>query len=188
MEKKNGKIIGKDFPFTTRELFEKIRLALSENGEMPEDLLDYHLATSETREIRDCEFDVKMDVHYGGNEGIYLCMYLEGNIGEVKAEKSCYGKYELGTFKTLVETKEALQKMSLLGANFIYAARSYVEENIDDFIWVGYRVAAYDDKGNYKAGYITPKVERVGELKKKLEEKYSSVKVTDLATRKEVEF
>lgn len=186
MEKKNGKIIGKDFPFTTKELFEKIRLALIENGEMPENLLDYHLGTSETREIRDCEFDVKMDVHYGGNEGIYLFMYLEGNIGEVKGGKPCYEKYDLGTFKTLVETKEALQKMSLLGANFIYAARSYVEENIDDFIWIGYRVAAYDNEGNYKGGYITPRKERAIELKAKLEEKYSSVKVVDLSTREEV--
>ena len=181
-----NKIAGKDFPFTTKELFERVRLALIENGEMPEDLLDYTLGTRENQDVRDCEFDVKMDVHYGGNEGIYLCMYLEGNIGKVKEGKPCYEKYDLGTFKTLLETKEALQKMSLLGANFIYEARSFVESNIDDFIWTGYRVAAYDDKGNYKAGYITPKEERVGELKKKLEEKYSSVKVTDLATRKEV--
>lgn len=181
-----SKIIGKDIPFTTSELFEKIRLALIANGEMPENLLDYALATRETREIRECEFDVKMDLHYGGNEGIYLYMYLEGNIGEIKEEKFCYGKYDLGTFKTLVETKEALQKMSLLGANFIYAARSYVEANIDDFIWTGYRVAAYDNEGNYKGGYITLKKERAIELKEELGEKYSSVKIVDLSTRKEL--
>lgn len=178
---------GKDMPFTTKEFFEKIRLLLIDNGEMPQNLLDYALSTNTIKQIRDCEFDVKMDVHYGGNEGIYLVMYLEGNIGD-KSEDNRQGKtYQLGTFKTLVETKEALQQMALLGANFIYAARSYVDKNLDDFIWTGYRVAAYDSEGKHKIGYISPTLERARELKAKLEERYPEcyVPIIDLATRKE---
>lgn len=48
---------GKDMPFTTKEFFEKIRLLLIDNGEMPQNLLDYALSTNTIRQIRDCEFD-----------------------------------------------------------------------------------------------------------------------------------
>ena len=180
---------GKDMPFTTKEFFEKIRLLLIDNGEMPQNLLDYALSTNDLMQIRDCEFDVKMDVHYGGNEGIYLVMYLEGYIGEYENHgNKRYEKYKLGTFKTLVETKEAFQQMALLGANFIYAARSYVDKNLDDFIWTGYRVAAYDSEGKHKIGYISPTLERARELKVKLEERYPEcyVPIIDLAARKEI--
>ena len=180
---------GKDMPFTTEVFFEKIRLLLVNNGEMPQNLLDYSLSTNKIKQIRDCEFDVKMDVHFGGNEGIYLGIYLEGYIGEYEDHgNKRYEKYELGTFKTLVETKEAFQQMALLGANFVYAARSYIDENLDDFIWIGYRVAAYDSEGSRKTGYITPTLARARELKTKLTEWYPEcyVPIIDLAARKEI--
>lgn len=176
---------GKDMPYTTWDLFEKTRLALIENKEMPENLLDYALATRERILLKDCEFDIKMDVHFGGSEGIYLWLYLEGNIGE---KDKPHGRYELGTFKTLVETKEALQQMALIGANFIYAGREFIEKNLDDFIWLGYKLTVTDKDGKRRAGWIIRDREKVIAKKAEYEEKYPDcdVVLVDLETRKEI--
>ena len=176
---------GKDMPFTTEQLFEEIKNILIASGEMPDNMLDYAISTHDSVQIRDCEFDVKMDVHFGGNEGIYLYMYLAGDIG-VEGEPS--GKYGLGTFKTLHEDKDSLQQMSLLGANFIWAAHTFVEKNMDDFIWTGFSVVGMTEEGTKKMGYIVNTKERAMQRKKQFLEKYpdGKVQITDLATRKKV--
>ena len=68
-------------PMTTEELFEKINSILIEKSKIP-DILDYSLATSNPIPIRTYEFDLRNSLNYGGNEGIYLVLwieYLEGN-------------------------------------------------------------------------------------------------------------
>lgn len=60
---------------TTEELFNKIRGILKEKGKLP-DILDYGLAAHNPAPIRTCEFDLKSNLTYGGNEGIYLSLSL----------------------------------------------------------------------------------------------------------------
>lgn len=176
---------GKDMPFTTEQLFKEIKNILIASGEMPDNMLDYAISTHDSVQIRDCEFDVKMDVHFGGNEGIYLNMYLEGNIGK---DNEPHGRYLLGTFKTLYEDEEALQKMALLGASFIWEARSYIDANLNDFIWTGYSVIGTDENGKKRMHYLVKTMERVSIHKNQFLEKHSVGKVQciDLSNRKEI--
>lgn len=152
-----NKIPGKDLPYTTWDLFEKIRLKLIKTGDMPDNLLDYTLPTSERIPICDTEFEVKMDLKFGGNEGIYLYMYLEGRIHQNDGDT---GVYHLGTFKTLVETKEAMIKMSSIGAAFIYEAGAFVNCNLSDFTWKGYSIEYYENDKKSPVGFWTMNEEK----------------------------
>lgn len=63
-------------PMTTAELFNKICSILKEKNKMP-DILDYGLATHAPVPIKTYEFDLKTNLTYGGNEGIYLGLRIE---------------------------------------------------------------------------------------------------------------
>lgn len=169
-------------PYSTAEFFHEISSILISNSEVP-DILDYSLATSHELTIKDCEFDIKMDVHFGGNEGIYLYLYLEGSFGHEVSDKRC----ELGTFKTLHETKEAFQQMALLGANFICAARDFVEKDLDAFIWSGYKLTAVAPDGKRLSGYYISDKERALERKKDFIKTYPDSKVVLMDMEKRTE-
>ena len=81
-------------PMTTEELFEKINSILKEKGKIP-DILDYSLATSNPVPIRTYEFDLRSSLNYGGNEGIYLVLWIEYMEEYVKRRAG------IGTFKML---------------------------------------------------------------------------------------
>lgn len=70
-------------PMTTEELFEKIQGVLKEKGKLP-DILDYGLATHRPVPITNYEFDLKSNLNYGGNEGIYLDLWIEYSVGGQK--------------------------------------------------------------------------------------------------------
>lgn len=58
-------------PMTTEELFNRINIIQKEKNKLP-DILDYGLAASNPVPIRTYQFDLKHNLAYGGNEGIYL--------------------------------------------------------------------------------------------------------------------
>ncbi len=97
---------------TTEELFNEICRILKEKGRVP-DILDYGLATHSPVPVTNCEFDLKSNLDYGGNEGIYLDIWTEYSA----EEKKCINR--LGTFKTLNTNHEAMHTMAGLLADFI---------------------------------------------------------------------
>ena len=128
-------------PYNGKAFFELIKNMLVEKQQLPV-ILDYGIGSmnAERIELRSSEFDIRMDIDFGGSEGIYVSIYIDGCIGEAE------GRYNIGTFKTLHESEEAFRTMALLGANFILAAREYVRKNMLDFEWTGFYLTANPKK------------------------------------------
>ena len=166
----------------TNELFQVIEKIIKEKEAWPE-IIDYSLAERNPVEIEREGFDIKFDVHFGGNEGIYLSVFAEGQISDAPP-----GRFYMGTIKTLLEGEDALQKMSLLGASFIWEGRKYVEKNIDEFIRYGYKMVPSNT--NY-ALYVGSK-ERVQQKLKYFfvdaPNPHESVNVINMKTKKEKVF
>ena len=72
---------------------------------------------------------------YGGSEGIYLDIYLDGSIDE-KQEK--YSRIRIAVIKTLSESREAMRIMAKLGADWVVDVTAIVNENMEDFTWDGF--------------------------------------------------
>ena len=66
-------------PYTVKEFFEKVKEKICNEGNWP-DGIDYALPENKELEIRSSEFSVVSQVAYGGSEGIYLDIYLDGSI------------------------------------------------------------------------------------------------------------
>lgn len=115
----------------TDEFFREIVKALKEKGDYP-DILDYDLPTREPMEMDTTEFMFRSDLNPGGSEGIYLSVSIQ-TYGDRCVDN-------LGTFKTLEDSKEAMQIMGKLLGDFIYEARAYVNAHYDDFDRRGYSV------------------------------------------------
>ena len=166
-------------PMTTAELFNKICSILKEKGKLP-NILDYHLATSHPVPIRTYEFGLKTNLAYGGNEGIYLGLRIE-----YFAENEWCVR-DLGTFKTLLESDEAMHIMAALLADFVIEEHAYVNANLDDFTWEGADVYMLDEKGKrLKGGFSCGCMENALKRKDELLKKYPQVVIRDNATRKE---
>lgn len=169
-------------PMTTKELFEKIRDILKEKDKLP-DILDYGLATDKPIPIRNYEFDLKNNLDYGGSEGIYLDLWI---VYFSDGERSTH---DLGTFKTLDSSNEAMHIMADLLADFIIEESSYVNKNLDDFTWQGADVRAFDENGKplnwcYSCNNMEDALNRKDDLLKK----YPKVVIRDNATREEKHF
>ena len=113
-------------PMTTEELFNRINVILKEKGKLP-DILDYGLATHSPVSITNYEYGLKNKLDYGGNEGIYLDMWIEYTADGTRCANG------LGTFKTLRTDDEAMHIMAALLADFIIEEYAYVNANLDDF-------------------------------------------------------
>ena len=114
--------------YRTDELFRLIDSKLKEEGLLPE-ILDYGLPTHDPRPVKTMSWDTIGRVSFGSSEGIYLDICLEGDMGG-----GAYERVELGTYKTLLEDKEAFSTMSLLNTEFVFAMRDFVNAHMDDFI------------------------------------------------------
>lgn len=125
--------------YTNESLFNTIVNLLREKGLLP-DILDYDLSDRNIADIKTCEWDCTADLRFGGNEGIYLDVYAEGNISKG------HDKVRLGVFKTLCEDREAFYTMAKLQADFIFETRDFVNENLDDFNWTGYDIEFYREE------------------------------------------
>lgn len=166
-------------PMTTEELFGIICEILKEKGKMP-DILDYGLATHNPVPITNYEYGLKNKLDYGGNEGIYLDLWIEYTADGKRYANS------LGTFKTLSTDNEAMHIMANLLADFIIEEYAYVNTNLDDFTWEGVNVHVIEELGEKsKWGYSCGTMEAALERKDELLKKYRKVIVRDNATRKE---
>ena len=166
-------------PMTTEELFEKINSILKEKGKIP-DILDYGNATSNPVPIRTYEFDLRNSLNYGGNEGIYLVLWIE------YMEENEKRRAAIGTYKTLYEDSNAMHIMASLLANFIIEEHSYVNKNLDDFTWEGADVYALKENGERADwGYTCGTMDAALKRKDQLLKHHKKVVVRDNATRKE---
>ena len=166
-------------PMTTEELFEKINSILIEKGKIP-DILDYSLATGNPIPIRTYEFDLGSSLNYGGNEGIYLVLWIE------YMEENEKRRAAIGTYKTLYEDDNAMHIMASLLADFIIEEHSYVNGNLDDFTWEGADVYALKDNGDrVNWGYTCTTMEAALKKKDELLKNHQQVVVRNNATRKE---
>ncbi len=95
-------------PMTTVELFNKIYDILKEKGRIP-DILEYSHAAGSPAPIKTYEYELGSKLAYGGNEGIYLDIWMEHSKQ----------KQRIGIFKTLHENSEAMHIMAGLLADFI---------------------------------------------------------------------
>ena len=166
-------------PMTTEELFEKINSILIEKSKIP-DILDYSLATSNPIPIRTYEFDLRNSLNYGGNEGIYLDLWIEYLVENEKRRAA------IGTYKTLYEDDNAMHIMASLLADFIIEEYSYVNKNLDDFTWEGADVHALKENGErMNWGYTCGTMEAALKKKDELLKHHKKVVVRDNATRNE---
>ncbi len=166
-------------PMTTEELFEKINSILKEKGKIP-NILDYGLATSNPIPIRTYEFDLRSSLNYGGNEGIYLDLWIEYRVENEKRRAT------IGTYKTLYEDDNAMHIMASLLADFIIEEYSYVNGNLDDFTWEGADVHVLKDNGErMNWGYTCGTMEAALKKKDELLKHHKKVVVRDNETRKE---
>ena len=166
-------------PMTTEELFEKINSILKEKSKIP-DILDYGHATSNPIPIRTYEFDLRNSLNYGGNEGIYLVLWIEYMEGNEKRRAA------MGTYKTLYEDDNAMHIMASLLADFIIEEYSHVNKNLDDFTWEGADVYVLKDNGDrLNWGYTCGTMEAALKKKDELLKHHKKVVVRDNATRKE---
>lgn len=124
--------------YTNTEIFKLIMNQLQSEDRIP-DILDYALAESDPVEIRNYEFDVLGAVNYGGSEGVYIDLFLRGNIG-YGWSKECT---KLGTIKTLRTDDDSFRQMAVLMADFQIAATRFVNAHLNDFTWLGYDVDYY---------------------------------------------
>lgn len=166
-------------PMTTEELFDIICEILKEKGKLP-DILDYGLATHNPVPITNYEYGLRSKLDYGGNEGIYLDLWIEYTVDG----KGCPSG--LGTFKTLRTDDEAMHIMAALLADFIIEEYAYVNANLDDFTWEGVNVHVIEESGEKsKWGYSCGTMEAALKRKDELLMKYNKVIVRNNATRKE---
>ena len=166
-------------PMTTEELFNRINGILKEKGKLP-DILDYGLATHNPVPITNYEYGLRNKLDYGGNEGIYLELWMEYAADGKRCAR------DLGTFKTLSTDDEAMHIMAALFADFIIEEYAYVNANLDDFTWEGVNVHAIEESGEKsKWGYSCGTMEVALKRKDELLKKYPKVIVRDNATRKE---
>ena len=123
--------------WNARELFIMIDEGLREKGLRPEKILDYSNAGSATELLLSEEFDVVPYVVHGSCEGIYMTILLEtGDNAQVFSSHK--PRLNLGTYKTLNTDKESYMKMAMLGAEFVFALRDYVNDHMDEFNWTGF--------------------------------------------------
>ena len=166
-------------PMTTEELFNRIRGILKEKDKLPH-ILDYGLATHAPVSITNYEFDLKSNLGYGGNEGIYLDLWIEYYEDSQKLQKG------LGIFKTLNTDDEAMHIMAALLADFIIEECAYVNANLDDFTWKGADVHPIGENGKRISwGYSCGSMEAALKRKDEFLKKYPKVAVRDNETRKE---
>ena len=132
--------------WNARELFLMVNELLRAEHVYPEDLLEYSSAGSGSEMILSEQFDIIPRVVHGQNEGIYMDILLVTN-DNARVFSNHKPSIRLGTFKTLRTDKEAYVRMSTLGAEFVYALSEYVNNNMDEFNWVGFDLSIFRNDG-----------------------------------------
>ena len=184
--KEGGKMKIKRIKWSARALFLMVEEKLKKDGLIPDDILDYSIAGSDSEMILSEEFDVIPRIVHGSNEGIYMDIILDaGNHPSAFSNREPY--IRLGTFKTLQTDKDAYIKMSVLGAEVVYAVRVYVQENMDEFNWTGFDLTFYHGEKRMLKMWVL-KYEQAMERAKTFIKKHDSgsyVKIRNNETEKE---
>ena len=167
-------------PYTVKEFFEKVKEKICNEGNWS-DGIDYALPENKELEIRSSEFSVVSQVAYGGSEGIYLDIYLDGSIDE-KQEK--YSRIRIAVIKTLSESREAMRIMAKLGADWVVDVTAIVNENMEDFTWDGFKVQVYNSEGRKCLGYYCMDKEQARKFYEKYSVTYKRVTLCDMESRK----
>ena len=107
--------------WTNVKLFNQIIKILKDRYDLP-NILDYYLPSRIEVEITTYEVHCIGSLTFGGSEGIYIDVYLEGK-----------NTIKLGTFKTLKENKPAWDTMALLMGNFQYETNKFIDSHIREF-------------------------------------------------------
>ena len=172
-------------PYTAGELFEEIIHKI----ETPE-WVDYALASNHSYDeasriqLKYYEFEIYTTTRYGGSEGVYTDVYITGNYLGPDDDFLDKKPIHIGTVKTLEEGPEAVKKMYGLAADIYIVATDFVNKNIDDFTWAGYKVKLHPgDRVSYEFSSEESMQRR---LNKMLEdgEDLSQAVITELSTRK----
>lgn len=165
----------------TNAFFESIM----EKVEIPTGLeLDYAIPDKfNVEELLDDEFDIVGCLKFGGCEGIYLDIILEGNFDKACTEK----RLHIGTIKTLSTSDDAFKKMTLLMAEFTIKGRNWMNDNQNLLLRRGYCVQVKKD-GEYVPWLICTTLERAMEIaKKETEDKKKEIQIFDLYYQKIVD-
>lgn len=166
-------------PMTTENLFNRIYDILKEKGRLP-DILEYGSPTRNPVPVTTYEYELVGKLAYGGNEGIYLDIWMEYSADREKPRQ------KLGGFKTLYESSDAMRTMAGLLADFIIEEYAYVNANLDDFTWEGVEIRVFDKNGKQSSWrYTCNTMESALNKKDELLKKFPKVIVRDNATRKE---
>lgn len=132
------------------------------------------------------EFDIYTTTQYGGSEGVYTDVFIQGNY---KGPDEDYDSkpIKIGTIKTLREGPEAVKKMYAFAADVYILATDYVNKNHDDFIWKGYKITP--DPNESIAFYYGSEESMARRIDKMVADgkDLSQAIITDMATRKTVD-
>lgn len=136
-------------------------------------ILDYSIPDKKIMEIKDIEFDVIAKTKWGGCEGIYTDVYIDGNIGSNNGIENLH----VMTLKTLYEDDEHFRKMTSIGAEFQIEARHFIEKNRKELIRTGYGVGRMDENMEYSGVWITRSKDSAKSLYNMLADKEGRKKV-----------
>ena len=166
-------------PYMARELFEEIiRVA----GKMPEciDSVSANNALSGSTFIKYYEFNIETVVEYGSCEGCYLNVYIKGRYDEEINSPRLY----LGSFSSLNASDDAIRELYAYAAELFIKATQYINENIDDFSWLGYRLKlSTEHNWAYEISSEEAVIRKIRELNRR-GENIKNIVITDLSTRK----
>lgn len=172
--------MGRNKPYTASDFFETVMKEIEVPG-----YIDYVSSSDKPTLLKYYEFEVHTEIMYGGSEGVYLDIVIKGRYDEEMP--SPYTNLTIGTIKTLDSSDEAIYKLYQLAAEIFIKANRFVQDNIDDFTWLGYRVKIKPEDNCAYEIYTTERiVEKLYQLKKWGAD-ISRVSITDLSIKKEID-
>lgn len=180
-------------PMKAYEFFELIIDKIKEQNRFPKitkdgneyELIDYTNSSrygDGTTEITYYEFDIVTITKYGGCEGIYTDVSIVGRFNEFY--DNGMKELHIGTIKTLFTDEEAMYSMFKLAADVYIIGTQYINDNIDDFSWLGFSIRHKDKKGGFEVYTEEAVVKKLVQLKDWYHTNPSDYIITDLRTRK----
>ena len=174
-------------PYTAEEFFHIIMdIVRKENLDC--DILDYAISSSENNQalIDSTDFSIRAAMVPGSSEGVYGEISIQGYT----SNGIRYDIY-LGTLKTLCTDRDTMRKLGSILADFVRLGTDFVNDNIDDFTFSGYKIVYYRDNGRLLAKYSSDKrwnnpeemLSSDAEQKKAKTYKHHKVEVSDMKKR-----
>lgn len=133
---------------TNKMVFDTIIEELKAADQWPQEIIDYALASGDNVELRSAEIHPFFKLDFGGSEGIYLDIYVDGE--ELKYASTGEEQVYLGCVKALEESEDAFRRFAVLGADFQLKLNAYIYKHHDELNRKGYSVKFYSRKDSYK--------------------------------------